>query len=89
MELEVPLIRALDSQRLHQVVVIRQVAHRLLWQSGDVTAERTHHGIGRRLTQVQNLHKAFGAQTVATLEHLRPAAAQVVQAVADLTLQLL
>ncbi len=88
-EVEVPLIPALEGQRRHQVAVIWQAAHRLPRQSGNIAAERAHHGVGRRLTQVQDLSKAFGAQTVTALKHLWPATPQVVRTVTDLTLQLL
>jgi len=69
----------LERQRRRQVAVVRQAA--------DVAAERAHHGVGRRLSQVQDLGEALGAQTVAALERLRPPPPQVVGAVADLTLQ--
>ena len=88
-EVEVPLIPALEGERRHQVAVIRQAAHGLPGQSGDIAAERAHHSIWRRLTQVQDLSEALGAKTMAALEHLRPATPQVVGTVADLTLQLL
>lgn len=88
-EVEVPLIPALEGERRHQVAVIRQAAHGLPGQSGDIAAERAHHGVWRRLTQVQDLSEALAAKTMAALEHLRPATPQVVGTVADLTLQLL
>lgn len=86
MEVQVPLIPALESQRCHQVAVVGQIYHGLFREFADVATERTHQDAGRRLAEVQDLDEALGAQTVAALEHLRPAAPQIVRRVADLTL---
>lgn len=85
----VPLVPALDGQNGHQFAVIWEAAHHFPWQPGGAAAEGTHHSTGRRLAQVLELGETFGTQTVAAVQHLGSAAAQVVQAVADLTLQLL
>lgn len=72
-EVVVPLIPPLEGQHCDQVTVIWQAAHSLSRESCDITAEWTNQGIRRRLTQVQDLQKAFGAKSVAALQYLWPA----------------